>query len=283
MAHSTRPGGARSMAAAWYREQPFTLPPPRVPSGSESDGNRNSKPAYKLPSARVIHHHVKEMPLRVSALRSLGAYMNVFSIESLMDELAAAAGADPVEFRLRYLEDPRAKDVVKMTAERFGWNTDTLPKGRGRGFAYARYRNSSSYVAVAIEVAVDPSTGAVRVPRVVSAADSGQAVSPDGIRNQIEGGILQSISWTLYEQVGFDHIRVTSRDWGSYPILRFSEMPENIEVHVIDRPGQPMLGAGEASQGPAAAAIANAIAQATGARLRDLPLTRDKVKAAMGV
>ena len=281
MAHSTRPGGAKSMAAAWYREQPLTLPPPRVPSGSESDGNRNSKPAYKLPSARVTHHHVKEMPLRVSALRSLGAYMNVFSIESLMDELAAAAGADPVEFRLRYLEDVRAKDVVKMTAERFGWNTDKLPKGRGRGFAYARYRNSSSYVAVALEAEVEPSTGVVRIPRVVSVADSGQAVSPDGIRNQIEGGILQSISWTLHEQVGFDHTRVTSRDWDSYPILRFSDVPENIEVHVIDRPGQPLLGVGEASQGPAAGAIANAIAQATGARLRELPLTRDKVKAAM--
>ena len=128
---------------------------------------------------------------------------------------------------------------------------------------------------------VEPSTGVVRVPRVVSVADSGQAVSPDGIRNQIEGGILQSISWTLYEQVGFDQTRVTSRDWGSYPILRFSDMPENVEVHVVDRPGQPLLGTGEASQGPAAGAIANAIAQATGARLRELPLTRDKVKAAM--
>jgi nicotinate dehydrogenase subunit B len=281
MAHSTRPGGAKSMAAAWYREQPLTLPPPRLPSGSESDGNRNSKPAYKLPSARVIHHHIKEMPLRVSALRSLGAYMNVFSIESVMDEVAAAAGADPVEFRLRYLEDPRAKDVVKMTAERFGWNNDKLPKGRGRGFAYARYRNSSTYVAVAAEVEVEPSSGAVRIPRVVATADSGQAVSPDGIRNQIEGGILQSASWTLLEQVGFDKTGVTSRDWSSYPILRFPEMPESVEVHVIDRPGQPFLGAGEASQGPAAAAIANALAQATGTRLRDLPLTRERVKAAM--
>ena len=282
MSHSSRPGGARSLAAAWYREQPLRLPPPRLPSGSESDGNRNSKPPYKLPSARVIHHHVKEMPLRVSALRSLGAYFNVFSIESLLDEAAAAAGADPVEFRLRYIEDPRAKDVITMTAERFGWNSDKLPKGRGRGFAYARYRNSSSYVAVAAEVEVDATSGAVRIPRVVSAVDSGTAVSPDGIRNQIEGGIVQSASWTLYEEVGFDNTRVTSRDWGSYPIMRFSAMPESVEVHVIDRPGQPFLGAGEASQGPAAAAIANAIAQATGARLRDLPLTAEKVKSAMG-
>jgi len=281
MTHSTRPGGAKSLVAAWHREQPLVLPPAAAPAANESDGNRNAKPPYKLACAKVIHHHVKEVPLRVSALRGLGAYMNVFSVESLMDEVAAAAGADPVEFRLRYLEDPRARDVIKMTAERFGWKADKLPKGRGRGFAYARYRNGSSYVAVATEVEVN-AAGEVRIPRVVAACDSGQAVSPDGIRNQIEGGIVQSASWTLYEQVGFDNTRVTSRDWESYPIMRFSAAPESVEVHVIDRPGQPLLGAGEASQGPAAAAIANAIAQATGARLRDLPLTPERLKAAMG-
>ncbi len=279
--HSTRPGGAKSLLAAWHREQPLTLPLPKAPSASESDGNRNSKPPYKLPSARVTHHHVKEMPLRVSALRGLGAYMNVFSVESMMDELAAAAGVDPVEFRLRYLDDPRARDVIRATAERFGWSKDKLPAGRGRGFAYARYRNGSTYVAVATEVDVDRQSGAIRLLRVVSAADSGQAVSPDGIRNQIEGGILQSASWTLHEAVQFDKTRVTSRDWASYPILRFSSVPESVEVHVIDRPGQPFLGAGEASQGPAAASIANAVANATGARVRDLPLSRERVKAAM--
>jgi nicotinate dehydrogenase subunit B len=282
MTHSTRPGGAKSLAAAWYREQPLTLPPARAPGTNEADGNRNAKPPYKLPSAKVIHHHVEQMPLRVSALRSLGAYFNVFSVESLMDEVAAAAGVDPVEYRLRYLDDPRARDVISMTAQRFGWSKDKLPKGRGRGFAYARYRNSSSYVAVATEVEIDPASGAVRIPRVVAAVDSGTAVSPDGVRNQIEGGIIQSASWTLYEQVGFDKTRVTSRDWMSYPIMRFAAMPESVEVHVINRPGQPLLGAGEASQGPAAASLANAIAQATGTRLRDLPLTRDKVKAAIG-
>jgi nicotinate dehydrogenase subunit B len=282
MTHSTRPGGAKSLAAAWYREHPLTLPPARAPAANETDGNRNAKPPYKLASAKVIHHHIEEMPLRVSALRSLGAYMNVFSVESLMDETAAAAGVDPVEYRLRYLDDPRARDVISMTAERFGWNTDKLPKGRGRGFAYARYRNSSSYVAIALEVEVNPSSGAVRIPRVVASVDSGTAVSPDGVRNQIEGGIVQSASWTLHEQVGFDKKGITSRDWASYPIMRFAEIPESVEVHVINRPGQPLLGAGEAAQGPAAAAIANAIAQATGNRLRDLPLTRDKVKGAMG-
>jgi CO/xanthine dehydrogenase Mo-binding subunit len=208
--------------------------------------------------------------------------MNVFSVESLMDEVAVAAGVDPVEYRLRYLDDPRARDVISMAAERFGWSKDKLPKGRGRGFAYARYRNSSSYVAIAMEVEIAPASGAVRIPRVVAAVDSGTAVSPDGVRNQIEGGIIQSASWTLYEQVGFDKTRVTSRDWMSYPIMRFAAMPESVEVHVINRPGQPLLGAGEAAQGPAAAALANAIAQAAGTRLRDLPLTPDKVKAAIG-
>jgi CO/xanthine dehydrogenase Mo-binding subunit len=282
MSHGTRPGGARSLVAGWLIEPPLSLPPSRLPGTNEAEGNRNSKPAYKLPSARVVHHHIKAMPIRTSALRSLGAYMNVFSVESLMDELAAAAGADPVEFRLRYLDDPRALDVIRLAAERFGWSKEKLPQGRGRGFAYARYKNSATYVALATEVEVARDTGAIKVLRVVAATDSGQAVNPDGIRNQIEGGILQSASWTLYESVGFDKTRITSRDWRSYPILRFAAVPETVEVHVIDRPGQPFLGAGEASQGPMAAAIANAVADATGARIRDLPLTPDRVKAAIG-
>jgi CO/xanthine dehydrogenase Mo-binding subunit len=282
MSHGTRPGGARSLIAGWLIEPPLSLPPSRLPGINEAEGNRNSKPAYKLPSARVVHHHIKAMPIRTSALRSLGAYMNVFSVESLMDELAAAAGSDPVEFRLRYLDDPRALDVIRLAAERFGWSKEKLPQGRGRGFAYARYKNSATYVALATEVEVARDTGAIKVLRVVAATDSGQAVNPDGIRNQIEGGILQSASWTLYESVGFDKTRITSRDWRSYPILRFAAVPETVEVHVIDRPGQPFLGAGEASQGPMAAAIANAVADATGARIRDLPLTPDRVKAALG-
>jgi CO/xanthine dehydrogenase Mo-binding subunit len=282
MSHGTRPGGARSLIAGWLIEPPLSLPPSRLPGTNEAEGNRNSKPAYKLLSARVVHHHIKAMPIRTSALRSLGAYMNVFSVESLMDELAAAAGSDPVEFRLRYLDDPRALDVIRLAAERFGWSKEKLPQGRGRGFAYARYKNSATYVALATEVEVARDTGAIKVLRVVAATDSGQAVNPDGIRNQIEGGILQSASWTLYESVGFDKTRITSRDWRSYPILRFAAVPATVEVHVIDRPGQPFLGAGEASQGPMAAAIASAVTDATGARIRDLPLTPDRVKAALG-
>jgi CO/xanthine dehydrogenase Mo-binding subunit len=280
--HGTRPGGARGLLAAWLLEKPLTLPPSRLPGTGEAEGNRNSKPAYKIASTRVLHHHIKAMPIRASALRSLGAYMNVFSVESFMDELAAAAGADPVEFRLRHLDDPRAHEVIKTAAERFGWSKERLPAGRGRGFAYARYKNSATYMALAVEVEVDRNSGGVRLVRVVGASDSGQAVNPDGIRNQIEGGILQSASWTLNEAVKFDKTRITSRDWSSYPIMRFSAVPESLEVHVIDRPGQPFLGAGEASQGPAAAAIANAVANATGARIRELPLTPERVKAALG-
>jgi CO/xanthine dehydrogenase Mo-binding subunit len=216
----------------------------------------------------------------VSAQRGLGAYMNVFSLESFMDELALAAGADPVEFRLRHLQDPRARDVVAMAAERFGWSP---PAGRGWGFAFARYKNLGAYAAIAVEVAVDRDSGRARLVRAVAATDSGQAVNPDGIRNQIEGGILQSASWTLYEAVTFDRMRITSRDWSTYPILRFAAVPERVEVHVIDRPGEPFLGTGEATQGPTAAAIGNAIADATGRRVRELPLTSRRIKAALGV
>jgi nicotinate dehydrogenase subunit B len=221
------------------------------------------------------------MPLRVSALRALGAYMNVFSIESFMDELAAATKADPVEFRLRHLEDPRAKDVVRLAAERFGWSAYKKQNGRGRGFGFARYKNLAAYAAVAMEVEVSRDTGDLRVLRVVSAVDSGEAVNPDGMRNQIEGGILQSISWTSFEAVSFNDTRITSRDWGSYPILRFSHVPQALEVHVIDRPGEPFLGTGEAAQGPAAGALANALAHATGVRVRELPLDRSRLKAAI--
>jgi len=224
------------------------------------------------------------MPVRVSALRGLGAYMNVFSLESFMDELALAAGADPVEFRLRHLQDPRARDVVQLVAEKFGWTAAVdLPKGRGRGLAFAKYKNLAAYTAVAVELEVQRETGQLRLLRFVAADDSGEIVNPDGIRNQIEGGIVQSASWTLQEAVSFDDTRITSRDWSTYPILRFNDLPERIEVHLIDRPREPFLGTGESAQGPTAAAIANALANATGVRLRELPFTRRRIKAAIGI
>jgi CO/xanthine dehydrogenase Mo-binding subunit len=223
------------------------------------------------------------MPLRVSALRGLGAYMNVFSIESFVDELSAAAGVDPVQMRLRHLDDARARDVIAAAARRFGWDDYRKARGRGRGFAFARYKNLAAYFAIATEVEVERETGRARLIRAASAVDSGQMVNPDGIRNQIEGGIVQSMSWTLYEAVAFDSRRILSNDWSSYPIARFPEMPDDVDVEIIDRPGAPFLGTGEAAQGPTAAAIANAIADATGARLRELPLTRQRIKAAIGV
>jgi CO/xanthine dehydrogenase Mo-binding subunit len=209
--------------------------------------------------------------------------MNVFSIESFMDELARAAAADPVEFRLRHLEDPRAREVVLAAAGRFGWSDYRPQRGRGRGFAFARYKNLAAYTAIACEVEVERESGRVRMARAVAAVDSGEAVNPDGIRNQIEGGIVQSLSWTLYESVSFDHTRITSTDWSSYPILRFDGVPDRIDVNVISRPGQPFLGTGEAAQGPAAAALANAVADATGVRIRELPFTPERVKAALGI
>jgi CO/xanthine dehydrogenase Mo-binding subunit len=280
--HSTRPGPAGSLAAAWQVEKPFAPPPPRPIPQPAGGGDRNAIPLYKFANSRVVHHFVTEMPLRVSALRGLGAYMNIFSIESFMDELAAAARVDPVAFRLKHLQDPRAQAVVRTAAERFGWQAWTKRPGRGRGFGFARYKNLAAYTAVACEVEVDRDSGRVRVGRVVAANDSGDIVNPDGIVNQIEGGIVQSTSWTLHEAVAFDRQRITSRDWGGYPILRFPDLPESVEVHLVNRPGQPFLGTGEAAQGPTAGALGNAIADATGVRLRELPITPARIRQALG-
>jgi CO/xanthine dehydrogenase Mo-binding subunit len=262
-------------------DPPFAQPVPKPVPLPNGDGDRNALPLYRFPAPRVVYHFIEAMPVRVSALRGLGAYANVFSIESFMDELARKANVDPVVYRRRQLADPRARDVIDTAAYRFNWAGWERAPGRGRGFAYARYKTLAAYFAIAMEVDVDRDTGRVRVVRAVAAIDSGQAVNPDGIRNQAEGGILQSISWTLFEAVAFDRTRITSRDWASYPILRFGDVPERVDVHVIDRPGTPFLGTGEAAQGPTAAALANAVADATGVRVRDLPLTRARVKAAL--
>jgi nicotinate dehydrogenase subunit B len=280
--HSMRPGGAGSMLAAQHMAQPIAVPAPKPIPLPEGGGDRNAIPIYKFPNAHVVHHFIPAMPVRVSAMRALGAYHNVFSIESFMDELAKLAGADPVEFRLKHLDDPRGRDVIEKAAHSFGWQKgQKAAYDRGFGFAFARYKNLAAYCAIASEVEVNRETGRPRLVRAVAAVDSGQVVNPDGLINQIEGAILQSMSWTLYEAVTFDDTRITSIDWQTYPILRFDAVPEKIEVHVINRPGLPFLGSGETGQGPAAASIANAIADATGKRLRDLPLTRKKIKHAI--
>lgn len=281
--HSTRPGGAGALLAARHQEDSFEQSAARLQISPAGNGDRNANPLYVIPNKKVQWHFLPEMPLRVSALRGLGAYANTFANECTMDELALMADVDPVEFRLRHLEDERARTVVELAAERFGWGNSDLPQNHGRGFAFARYKNMAAYLAIAVEVEVEPETGRVKVLRAVSAIDSGEIVSPDGIRNQTEGGILQSISWTLFEEVTFDRTRVTSADWSSYPILRFASVPESVEVHIVERPGEPFLGTGEAAQGPTAAALGNAIRNATGRRIYDLPLSHDRVKVSVPV
>jgi len=279
--HSTRPGGDPGrLLAGRYVDPPFELPPPRDGGPPNYAAARNGIAPYDFPGHRVTTHFITDMPLRVSATRGLGAYANVMAIESFMDELANAAGADPVEFRLRHLSDPRARDVLTAAAEKFGWSSYEKQPNRGRGIAYARYKNYAALTAVAMEVEVTQRNGRVRVLRAVAANDSGHIVSPDGIENQIEGGLIQALSWTLKEEVKFDDTAVLSRDWASYPIITFSEVPP-VEVVLIDRPGEPYLGTGEASQGPAGAALANAIFDAAGVRLRRVPFTPDRVKTAI--
>ena len=287
--HNNRIENAGRLLPAQLLAQPFTPAPPKPIPMPEGGGDRNSIPLYRVPSLHVQHHFLPDMPIRVSAMRSLGAHMNVFAIESFMDELAAAAQADPVAFRLRHLDDPRARDVIQAAAAKFGWQArtarDTLAHAQmrphGTGFAFAQYKNLMSYAAIAMEVTVTRDTGEVRIDRVVAALDCGQIVNPDGVRNQVEGGILQTSSWTLFEETLFDTQRITSVDWSTYPIMRFSSVPVNVEVVLIDRPGLPFLGVGEAAQGPAAAALANAIYDATGVRLRDLPLLGAQSKGAL--
>jgi len=279
--HGTRPDGqpgnllaGQHSAAAHRQPVPVNGGPPNYAA------DRNAIPLYAFPGHRITTHFIEPMPVRVSALRGLGAYGNVFALESFIDELAHATGSDPVAYRLRHMTEARARAVIELAAERFGWSGFQRTPGRGRGIAFARYKNLGAYTAVAVEVQVDRASGATRVLRAVAGNDSGQIVNRDGIANQIEGGIIQSTSWTLKEHVRFDREKILSRDWSDYPILTFSEVPE-IEVHQIDRPGQPFLGTGESAQGPTGAAIANAVFDAVGARVRDLPLTTDHVKAAM--
>ncbi|WP_225412763.1 xanthine dehydrogenase family protein molybdopterin-binding subunit [Stigmatella hybrida] len=278
--HSTRPSGnPGNLLAGRSLEKPFSMPVPRNGGPPNYAADRNAIPLYAFPGQRVTTHLVTQMPLRVSSHRGLGAYANVFSIESFMDELAHAAGVDPIEYRLRQLQDARAQTVIRKAAERFGWSAFERKAQRGRGIGFARYKNLASYCAVCLEVLIEPGSQAIRVVRAVLAADAGEIVNPDGIRNQLEGGLIQSLSWSLKEAVQHDGRRILSRDWSSYPLLSFSEVPP-VEIELIDRAGEPFLGAGEAAQGPTAAALANAVFDATGLRLRELPLTPERLKAA---
>src|SRR5580693_3700407 len=252
-------------------------PAPDLQPANSMGASRNAVPGYDIPAVHVTRHRLLDMPVRTSSLRSLGAHLNVFAIESFMDELAAAAGADPVAFRLAHLSDPRARQVLAEAAAMAGWESRSRGDGIGYGAGVARYSGNAGYCAAVAQVQAD--TG-IRVRRLWLAVDVGRVINPDGVINQVEGGAVQSASWTLREQVRFDRDQITSAGWDSYPILRFTDTPE-LMVRVMDAPGEAEVGAGEVAQGPVAGAIGNAVADAVGVRVRDLPLTRERVARAI--
>ncbi|HKU85770.1 MAG TPA: molybdopterin cofactor-binding domain-containing protein [Casimicrobiaceae bacterium] len=283
--HRTRPrpgagqiGPARMLSTHFVAEPfPDWIPKPFL-SVPLAGVHRNADPYYTIARRRVVKHLVPRMPLRTSTLRSLGSYTNVLAIETMIDELARAANQDPLAFRFAHLTDPRAHAVLNAAAERAQWGRHAMQPGGGRGLAFCRYINRKAYAAVIVDVDVDDAA-VVHVRRITLAADAGQIVDHDGLRLQLEGGALQSLSFTLYEQVTYDSGGITSRDFASYPILRFDEAPD-VDVILIDRPGEPYLGPSECTVPPTAAAIANAIFDATGVRVRRTPFTPDAIRAA---
>ena len=277
--HTARPGRATQPALLAATE--IATPFPRListnpPQANGGGADRNAIPLYDFPAWQITSHRLLTMPIRTSALRTLGGQGNVFAIECFLDEIAAMRGEDPVAFRLRHLSDERAKDVIRAVARRTNWKP-ARTGGTGTGIGFARYKNTGAYCAVVAEVEGDAD---VRVKRLTIAVDVGEAVNPDGVVNQIEGGAIQATSWVLKERVRFDRGRITSHSWTDYPILRFSEVPE-VEVEVIQRAEVEPVGAGEAAHGPVTAAIANAVFDCLGVRVRDLPITRDSLIAAM--
>ncbi len=286
--YSGRPRGvtaaSSSLLASWHLSEPFSRPEPGPAKSRHTGIHRNADPLYAFPKRRIVKHFLPDSPLRTSALRGLGSYSNVFAIESFMDELAHAAGCDPVEFRLRNLENERAKAVITAAAEKAGWQSRNYlaENDRGQGIGFAQYKNLQSYVAVVVDLRVDRLSGRISLLGAVIAVDAGQIINPDAVSSQLEGIFTQSASWTLKEQVAFDRHGITSVDWASYPIFRHGDAPE-IETVLLNRPHEPSVGVGEAGQGPVPAAIANAIFNAVGIRLRRIPFTPERVKEALAV
>jgi CO/xanthine dehydrogenase Mo-binding subunit len=270
-------GPARLLANRFRQEATAPwLPKPNF--ASHGGVHRNLDPYYAFKERRLVKHLVRDLPHRTSSMRCLGAVANVFALESFMDELAGAAGIDAVRFRLNHLNDERARAVLQAAAEGIGWRESGSEDGHGQGIAFARYKNVQTYAAIAVKLSVDDAAN-VHLERVFIAADSGEVIDPDGLKAQLEGGFMQAASWALYEQVTYDRDGIISRDWETYPILKFDNVPE-IEVRLIDRPGEKSLGAGEAAPGPSVAAIANAIFDATTLRLRRMPFNPDAIRAA---
>lgn len=277
--HAARPGRAAQPALLAATE--IANPYPRMistnpPAANGGGADRNSVPLYDFPAWTITSHRLLTMPVRTSALRTLGAQGNVFAIESLLDEIAALRDEDPVAFRLRHLRDERARDVIRTAARRAAWKPQKR-SGIGHGIGFARYKNTGAYCAAIAEI---EGADDIRVRRLTLAVDVGEAINPDGVINQIEGGAIQATSWVLKERVRFDRTRIISTSWTDYPILTFSEVPA-VDVEIIQRPEIEPVGAGEAAHGPVTAAIANAVYDCLGVRVRDLPITRDRIIAAM--
>ena len=276
--HNQRPGAGGNLLGALALPDPPPEPPPSdVPEANGGGATRNAEPLYDIPAKRILHHLVTEAPVRTSALRGLGAMPNVFALECCIDELAERAGQDPVQYRLSITADKRARAVIEKVAAMAKWIAAT-PRGTGtgRGMAFARYKNRAAYSAVVVELSVEEE---IRLHRVWCATDAGLVINPDGVINQLEGGIIQSASWVLKEQVRFDN-GIASFDWETYPVLKFSEVPE-IEIELINTKDEVPLGVGEVTAGPTAAAIGNAVSHALGAHIRDLPLTRERIMASL--
>lgn len=272
-AHSTRPNGdGDRLVAAWVGDA--RLPRPWV--GLGEPGVRNAEPLYDLGAAEITNDEVRG-PLRTGPLRSLGAFFNLFAIESFVDELAEIAGRDPVAFRLAHLRDERAAAVLEAAAAEVGWEPHVGPSGRGLGVALGRYKDTKGYGAVVAEVTVDQEAGTFEVVRLVTVCDAGAVVNADGLRNQLEGGVLQGLSRTLYEELHLADEGTSERDWTTYGRLRFDRLPR-LETVILDRPDHPPLGAGEVSTPLVPAAVANALDDVLGVRLRALPLTPESLQ-----
>ena len=280
--HNGRPGGGNSLLGEEALPGYAPLPPANeVPEAAGGGATRNADPLYDIPQKRIVHHMITEQPVRVSALRGLGATANVFALECCIDELAERVGQDPVAYRLSITSDPRARAVIEKAAAMANWDPKAPGgEGHGRGFAFARYKNKAAYCAVVVDLDVDEE---IRLNHVWCATDAGLVVSPDGALNQLEGGIIQAASWVLKEQVRFDNDAPTGPspfDWETYPVLKFSEVPE-IAIALLNTKDEVPLGVGEVAGGPVAAAIGNAVSHALSMRIRDLPLTRERITATL--
>ncbi len=257
---------------------------PHKPAINPGNIFQNSAPSYTFPNAHAVCHRLETTPFRPSWIRTPGRMQNTYANETFMDELAAAAGADPVEFRLRHMNDQRGMAVLKAAAARAKWTPRPSPKkgatsGAGRGVSYVKYENVRTYVAAVAEVEADRASGAIRVKRVVVAHDCGLIINPDGVKAQIEGNVIQTVSRTLKEEIKFDRSRVTSVDWATYPILTFPEVPD-VEIELINRPNDPPWGAGEPAAAVVPSAVSNAVFDAIGVRVRTVPFTPERVKMA---